>query len=127
MARRKSVATKVSCQRVQKNPYMADDRWRADHWRCTVARRGKRMSVYFSKGYGHHGEEPTSSEIIETIALDALGFENANDFHDWAREYGFDTTSRHARKVYNAVEKQTVKLRRVLGDALYERVVYGKR
>lgn len=82
MAAKKNIATKVACQRVDRNPHMADDKWKADHWKCTVARKGKRMSVYFSKGYGHGGVEPTSGEIVEAMASDASGMENSRGFED---------------------------------------------
>lgn len=125
--KRKVSATKLTCKRVSKNPHMHDDKWPADHWRCTMSRRGKRMSVFFSKGHGHHGKPPTSSEIIESLALDASGYENARGYDDWASEYGYDTDSRRAHRTYNAVKSEASRLRRFLGDALYERVVYGKR
>lgn len=126
-AKKAKGVTKLSCERVDRNPHMSDDKWNADHWRCRLSRRGKRMAVYFSKGYGHHGKEPSTGEIIESLAMDASGYENSRGFEDWASEYGYDTDSSRARKTYKAVKSEAVRLRKFLGDALYERVVYGKR
>lgn len=120
--KRKSLNTQTTCKRVSRNPHMADDKWNADHWRCTLSRKGKRMVVYYSKGIGHKGAKPTSSEIIESLASDASGYEGARSFEDWASDYGYDR-DRRARTTYKAVQSEARRLRRFLGDRLYERVM----
>lgn len=115
--------TKLSCKRVSKNPHMDDPKWRADHWSCTLSRKGHHMRVFYSKGVGHHGKEPTTGEIIESLAMDASGYESARGFEDWAGDYGYDIDSRRAMRTYKAVQSEAKRLRRFLGDKLYERVL----
>ena len=82
------------------NPNMNDASM--DHWRCRLRNDGKSMTVYFSKGSGHNGAAPTLEEVLETLASDASGVDNARDFEDWCSEYGYDTDSRTAERTYNA-------------------------
>jgi hypothetical protein len=126
-AKKAKGVTKLSCRRVSRNPHMTDEKWQADHWSCTLSRKGKRMRVVFSKGKGHHGKEPTTGEIIESLAMDASGYEGARGFEDWAADYGYDVGSIRARRTFKAVQSEARRLRRFLGDKLYERVVHGKR
>lgn len=122
----KRIATKKTCVRVSRNPHMDDVSWKADHWRCTLTRKGKKMQVHFSKGAGHKGKEPTTAEIFESLALDAGGFESADGFASWADEYGYEHTAK-AKKTYKAVASEATRLRKFLGDKLYERLVFGGR
>lgn len=90
-----------------------------NHYRTTLHRstadgRPKRVTITFSKGLGLQGE-PTATEVIECMIMDAQGLENSRYFKDWAADYGYDEDSRKAEKVYKAVNWQTLKLKRFLG------------
>lgn len=90
-----------------------------NHYKVTLHRqtadgRPKRMTLTFSKGMGLQGE-PTATEVLECLVMDARGLEYTPDFEDWAGDYGYDTDSRQAEKVYKAVNWQTLKLKRFLG------------
>jgi hypothetical protein len=97
----------------------------ADAWTVTLRYQGRRLTVPFFKGIGHHGAEPTADEVLECLLLDASGFENARDFEDFCAEYGYDTDSRTAERVYRDVERQTAGLKRLLG-ADFERALWGE-
>ena len=103
------------------NPNM-DDKWASDasHWTCTIHFGRQRMAVAFSQGSAHT-EPPKLADVLDCLADDAAGFENARDFADWCAEYGYDTDGRKAEKTYRAVKRQSLRLKSLLGadyDAL---------
>jgi hypothetical protein len=105
-------------QYVDDNPNMAgDDDWKrtATHWKCIIRRGNKQMTVYFSQGSAHT-KEPTLTDILDCIASDAAGIDNASGFEDWCSEYGYDTDSRKAERTYNVCVKQAEALKRMFGE-----------
>jgi hypothetical protein len=120
----------MTCEGVDRNPLMEGDEWSrtADHWRCKIVARagGKKrtLNTYFSKGSGHHGAEPKITEVFSALSLDAMGFENARDFEDWASEYGYSADSRKAEKAYTVVGKQAASLKQLLGEDAFQELLY---
>jgi hypothetical protein len=118
----------MSCTRVDSNPNMDGD---MDHWRCLISRpeEGGRkrhtMTVTFSQGYGHHGAEPELASVLDCLASDAAGVENAQGFEDWCSDYGYDTDSRKPEKVYKACEREVDRLKRFLGEELYKDLLWN--
>jgi len=98
-----------------------------DHWRVKLINHSRRtrMTLTFSKGLGHYGKPPETKEVLDCLAMDASGIENAPDFEDWCGEYGYDTDSRTAERTYNATVKQTAKLRNFLGDDAFETLLWN--
>lgn len=95
-----------------------DDKWEADHWKCTLRRQmpddtRRSMVVYFSKGLGHKGAPPTTEEVLDSLASDASSIDQR--FEDWCSDLGFDTDSRKAERIYNACVKAAGKLKKFLG------------
>ncbi len=109
--------------RVVANPNMADDQWarQASHYKVEMERRAqivgvprvRRMSVYYSMGSAH----TQAPKLLESLAMDAQGFDNSTTFESWAEEVGLNTDSRKAEQTYNAVRNQTAKMRKFLGEA----------
>lgn len=99
-------------ERVAENPNMTD--FDGDHWRCVLRCGSRRMTVYFSQGYGHNGKPPKLPGILSCLASDAATIENSGGFEDWARDLGFDADSRKAEANYRQCERQTEKLKRFL-------------
>lgn len=99
------------------------------HWRSTLFRRGRQngLTVVFHQGSAHK-QPPTAADVLNALALDASGYENASDFDDYASEYGMpmDTAAerREARKLYAAVEREREKLKEFLSPAEYESILY---
>lgn len=121
---------KATITRTDRNPNAADDEWArtADHWHVTIRREGRRMQTVFSMGSGHHGKAPKLCEVLDSLASDAAGFESARGFEDWCAEYGYETDSRKAERIYRAVERQTASLKRVLGStAAFDAIIYADR
>jgi hypothetical protein len=91
-----------------------------NHYRCTLTNHKGRMLITFSQGLGIQSS-PTMNDVLNCIALDASDVLNAPDFEDWASDYGYDTDSRSAQKVFKAIVRQTAKLEALIGiDALNE-------
>lgn len=127
---------------VDKNPHMLDRAM--DHWKVRFQRTwdspteyhkratGERvhptyhdwMTMYFSMGYGHNGAEPTAEQVLDCLASDASSVDGQT-FEGWARDLGYDEDSRSAERIYSACERGAARLRRFLGDALYEQLLYG--
>lgn len=84
----------------------------------TMATKKEGFNLYFSQGSAHT-KPPTAEDVLDCLAMDASGYENAQSFEDWASEYGYDTDSRKAEKVYRIVKRQAQQLKRMLGDAPY--------
>lgn len=67
---------------------------------------------------------PTLADVLDCLALDAAGFDDARDFEDWAAEFGYDTDSRKAEAVYRLCGEQAKELRHVLGATAYSELLY---
>lgn len=106
---------------VDENPSCPDWQY-AYHYKVTLKGFRRQLTVYFSMGYGH-SREPEAVDVLECLALDASGVENAS-FEEWASEYGYDTDSRKAERTFKLYERQAAQLRRFLGDH-FETLVFG--
>ncbi len=102
---------RFSYRHTDSNPSMPDPSM--DHYKCTLFNDGRQMVVFFSKGSGHKGAEPTLDEVLECLASDCA---QLGSFEDWCSDFGFDSDSRKAERTYNAIVKQEAALRRLLGD-----------
>jgi len=98
----------AKCDRMDENPNMPE--WTdADHWKLIYRRENKQLTVYFSQGYGHHGNYPKTENVWETLMQDYHSFKNFRDVQDMADEYGY-TELYKARRVWKALEKSARKL-----------------
>jgi hypothetical protein len=107
----------------QDNPNMTDPIPGASHWRCTFSIGRRRLTTPFSMGPAH-SHEPQAAEVLDCIASDVSGLENAGSFEDWCSDYGYDTDSRKAEKTYNIIKRQAEKLRDLLNEARYEELLW---
>ena len=117
----------LTSEMVDHNPHM-DGSDIMDNYKIKL--RGKRLGgsttrLYFSKGTGHNGAVLTVGEVLDCMASDAAGIENANGFEDWCNEYGYDADSRKAEKVFKACERQARRLKRFLGSEYYEALLWN--
>lgn len=94
------------------------------HFRVRIGCGRNSFGLYFSQGMGHT-ENPTLIEVLNCLASDASGYENAQDFLNWASEYGYDTDSRAAEKIFKTVKRQANQLKRVLGEDAYQELLYN--
>lgn len=138
---------KFECRRVDSRPdgLMADIRPNTGknlphfvdtmrHFRCRIiapnspigkGRTAQRaFSLYFSQGSAHT-QDPTLADVLDCLALDASGYENANGFEDWARDYGYDEDSRKAEKVWRAIKRGSEQLKRTIGETAYTELLWN--
>jgi hypothetical protein len=99
-----------------RNPQMTGMPSGSTHWKVTLKRGKRRLTIPFSMGPGCRSE-PQAAEVLDCLLSDANGYENCGgNFEEWASEYGFDADSRTARKTFNAVAASTQKLETFLGE-----------
>lgn len=122
-ARCKQLGIRAYSTLVNVNPNNPE--WKeAHHYRVTLRRDRphRELTTYFSMGYAH-SRKPEAADVLDSLANDAIGFENAKSFEDWCGELGFDTDSRKAERTFRIIEKQAKQLRRFLGDE-YDVILY---
>lgn len=68
-------------------------------------------------------EPPTVAEVLDCLASDASGADQS--FEDWCSDLGYDTDSRSAERTYNAVRQEMYDLRKLLGTADFETLLYS--
>jgi hypothetical protein len=108
------------------NPNIAADaKWMASarHFRCVLKCGKRQLTIPFSQGAAHE-KEPTASDVLDCLAMDAIGVENARSFEEWCAEYGYDTDSRKAEKIFQVCEREAEGLRRLLGPEAYEQLLW---
>lgn len=117
----------MSVVAVKQNPHMADSPM-PRNFECTISFVGRGyhepLTVYFSQGSAHENP-PTLAEVLDCLASDASGIENARSFEEWASEYGYDTDSRKAERTYKICEKQARDLERFLGQDAYQQLLWN--
>jgi hypothetical protein len=74
------------------------------------------MTVYFSQGSAYTGP-PTCDDVLDAVASDSRSA--GQTFLDWCAEYGYSDDSIKALKAYRVCERQSGKLRSLLGDDAY--------
>lgn len=98
---------------VEENPNMDSMPTGSYYWRVTLRKAppsARRMTIYYSMGPALD-HEPRADEVLDCLASDASGCENAQSFEDWCRGYGYDTDSRKAEKTYQIIENQARRLK----------------
>jgi|SRR5690625_1891125 len=83
----------------------------ASHYHVMFRRGKNELESYFSMGSAHIGA-PQMAAVFHCLLMDSDGIEY-NDFESWAADYGFDTDSRKAERVFNACQKTLLDLKRL--------------
>lgn len=117
----------MSVRSVKRNPHMQGEQM-PRNFECTIEFEGRGyhepLTVYFSQGSAHK-KPPTLADVLDCLASDASGVDNARSFEDWASEYGYDTDSRKAERTYQICKKQAQELKALLGQDAYNQLLYG--
>ncbi len=114
---------KINVEYADENKNAPD--WKdANHFKVTLRNARHQLTTYFSQGYGISGE-PKAEDVLNALIMDSSGVENARGFEDWAAEYGYDTDSRKAERIYNVCVRQAEKLKKFLGEELYNEALYN--
>lgn len=62
---------------------------------------------------------PTLASVLDSLAMEARSVTDALTFEEWASEFGYDTDSRKAEKVYQLCQQQAAALRLFLGHPAF--------
>ena len=109
---------------VDNNPHVDSNfNWEANHYKVTLKKDNKQFTVYFSQGI-RITKDPTPEGVLDCLANEVAGYENSKNFEEWASGYGYDLDSRKAEKIYKAIAKQSKKLKKFLGDVLYNELLW---
>jgi hypothetical protein len=111
---------------VDANPHMDDVEWSrsANHFRCLLQHGNRRMTVYFSHGSAIT-KDPGVADVLDCLAGDSSGVENAFGFEDWCSDYGYDANSRRAERTYKVCQRQAARLEKFLGPSLYHELLWN--
>ena len=114
----------MTCERINRRSGIGDG-WdaSASHWRCKLLRNQLDMNTEYSMGSAHKNA-PLLVDVLDCIAMDSAGIENARGFEDWCGEYGYDTDSRKAERIYNACLSQYEQLTYWLGSELAQELMF---
>jgi len=96
------------------NPNMIEGGENMDHWRCVFKMGRRSLTIYFSMGMAHNGKEPTAADVIACVVSDARGIDYCRSFEDWCSDYGYDTDSRKAERIFKVCERLAKSLKRFL-------------
>lgn len=104
--------TKFSCKYLKNAKYFPDDKGCRDVYTITLTK-GKREYVFtFGQSIANTGlKEPTAYDVLSTITKN-----NPGTFDDFCSEYGYDTDSRTAERVYNAVREEWLNVKALFTD-----------
>lgn len=96
-------------------PWAKRNEWEkeANDYRCTLVYQGRRYSFDYWQGVGIQ-TEPDVAGVLETVLASEV--QDGQTFGEWCREFGYDDDSVKALRIYRACKRQTVYLRRLLGD-----------
>lgn len=96
---------------------------RAYHYKVTLKRGPKRHTTFWSQGSAVT-KPPEADDVLDNLASEASSFDNSGTFEQWADEYGYDTDSRTAERIYKAVAAASAKLKKFLGEELYKKLLF---
>jgi hypothetical protein len=106
------------------NPNMESSR-DMDHYRVTLHHAGRRMTLTFSKGVGHHGADPEVAEVLDCLISDSWSADE--DFAEFCSNMGFDEDSRKALRIYKACVSIRERLLSLLGHDLFNEALACER
>jgi len=88
------------------------------HWRVTLNREGLEFSIFYSQ-HKSNEKDPQLYDVMGCLASDASTSEASDTFDEWCDNFGYDTDSRQAERIYNQCRKQSADLKTFLGGDLY--------
>jgi len=94
---------------VKTGKHFEDDTSERDIYRCTLKRNGQRLSIHFGQSLHDTGtgKYPTAYDLLACITKDDPG-----TFENFCGDFGYDTDSRKAEKIYKLVTKEWGKVSR---------------
>lgn len=107
------------------NPNMDSDGYPMRHWLVVLKRPGgKSMRVPFSQGMAHT-DEPTAADVLDCLASDSASVTNAQDFEEWASDFGYSDDSIRALRTYETCKSQAEELEYFLGSEAFQDLLWN--
>ena len=103
-------------------PFEDRDKWQRELEPYTVQLRYKRRRFTFPFWAGRSCDLQTV-DAAGAILSEAAGYESATCFEDWAADFGYDTDSREAERIYRAIGRTHANVKRLLGGD-FEALIY---
>lgn len=111
----KSVGAKLTVKYLSHDYFWPDDKECRDIYQFRLSRNGKSYTAKFGQSINgsQNGEVPNAYDILTCLTkYDPYTFEN------FCSEYGYDSDSRKAEKIYTACCREYAGVVRVFGDVL---------
>lgn len=84
----------------------------ASHWHVMISRDGvgnpSQMNLQYSMGSAHKGE-PKLADVMYSLVCDTRDIDGQS-FEQWASEFGYDSDSRRAERIYRACVNQRTEM-----------------
>lgn len=82
---------------------------------CRLVRKGKKFEFDFGQSLAAGKKHPTMYDVLSCFQKSDVG-----TFENFCDEFGYDTDSRSAEKVYHDVKREWENVERLFGDVLEE-------
>jgi hypothetical protein len=107
-----AIGVRITSRRVDKRPDKDGSEWgaSASRWRVTIRKGNARMVLHYSMGSAHTGT-PEECAVLACVLTDAESAEES--FTDWCANFGHDTDSRKALRMYHACKRTAASLARL--------------
>lgn len=92
-------------------PYFLDDKEERFVFKLQLSRKGKRHTFTFGQSIASGSEEPDMYSVLAAIEKN-----DPEDFEWFCSNYGYDTDSRKAEKIYKAVCREYAAVQRLFAD-----------
>jgi hypothetical protein len=97
---------------------------KANEYQCSVQHGKHSLGLVLQKAGKGEAKPPTGADVIASLAVDAAGYEGAKgDFSAWVKAMGADPNCPCSKRAFGDIRKQSRKLRRMLGDEGYRKLV----
>lgn len=99
-----------------------DSETKMNHYRVIFSGGLTELTTFFSMGLGLEGK-PQVEDVLDCLAQEASGFEDARTFEDWCDNFGYDTDSRKAERTWMAAVDGAKLLKSFLGLVEYDHLL----
>ncbi len=104
-------------------PVIEYDHREIHYFRCTLSCGSRASDFYYSLPYGQW-RTPCIEEVLDALAMHACFVVHAGDMRRWASMFGYDPDDGHTLRMWKYRLRDMLELRRILGEDLYEELVY---
>jgi len=108
-----SVNGKITVKYSHYGKHFADDKTERHIFIFRISRNGKSYTAKFGQSIAAGANEPTAYDILSCLTKYEPG-----TFENFCSDYGYNSDSRAAEKIYKAVKKEFAGVERVFGDVL---------